>query len=204
MIFEAVEALEHLKRLPNTECMRLELSRAAGSAPAPSRATCHYGHETDARHRVWTTDFEHERDHGYARLRRGAFRVLLEFHAQVGRTHEAGEAAPRVLAIGGQAPSQGAVFSLQHHFHPSVLQQDEDDPNATCSTTIQALDLYDKCFGTYRGWAWNFLELLGAGSRGSEPQAGCLCTSFSSTIHHVGSVYFSRFPNCKAFHASAL
>jgi hypothetical protein len=38
-IFEALKALGHLKRLLNTECMRLELPRAAGSAPAPSRAT---------------------------------------------------------------------------------------------------------------------------------------------------------------------
>ena len=52
--------------------------------------------------------------------------------------------------------------------------------------------------------AWSFLELLWSWFKGSEPQAGCFCTSFSLTIHHVGSVYFSRFPNCKAFHASAL
>jgi hypothetical protein len=64
-----------LKRLFDTECMRLELCRVAGSAPVPSRATYHCDRETDARLCLDKhTYFKHERDHGYARPG-GAFRV---------------------------------------------------------------------------------------------------------------------------------
>jgi hypothetical protein len=151
--------LGHLKRLPNTECMRLELSRAAGSAPAPSRATCHYGHETDARLRVWTTYFEHERDHEYARPG-GAFRVLD--HAQVGRTHETGEIVRwcifppgfgdrRSSALSRVARNEGVVFPLQHHFHPNVYTKMNMTPMRPVRQLFQALDLCEKCSGTYGG-----------------------------------------------------
>ena len=92
----------------------------------------------------------------------------------MGRTHEAGEIAcwcifppgfgdRRSSALSRIARNKGAVFPLQASFSSKRVQQDEHDPNATCSTTIQALDLCDKSFGTYGGWAWSFLELLGAG-----------------------------------------
>jgi hypothetical protein len=76
----------------------------------------------------------------------------------------AGAYSPQVLAIGGQAPSpesqkQRRCISSIASFSSKRVQQDEHDPNAICSTTIQALDLCDKSFGTYGGWG---LELLGA------------------------------------------
>jgi hypothetical protein len=59
------------------------------------------------------------------------------------------------------------------------VREDEHDPNAAHSTTIQALDLRDRSFATYGedglGASWSF---LGAGSGGSELQAALSALPF--------------------------
>jgi hypothetical protein len=155
--------------------MRLELSRAAGSAPAPSRATSHYDDETDARFRVWDNMFRARTRPRICATRRRvpSLESLARFarasgaeHTRLGRL-PAAAFSPGVLAIGGQ-PSPGSqkqrrCISFTASFSSKCVQQDEHGPNATRSTTIQALNLCDRSFATYGRRAWSFLELLGAG-----------------------------------------
>jgi hypothetical protein len=140
-----------LKRLFDTECMRLELCRVAGSAPVPSRATYHCDRETDARlcldkHTSSTNATTDMRD----QAARSESRILgLPFHAQVGRTHQAGETAPEFWRSAVKHPlparrNKLCRISSTASFSSKCVQQDEHDLNAACSTTIQVLNLCDK------------------------------------------------------------
>jgi hypothetical protein len=189
--------------------------------PTPFRATCQYGHETDARavgvgQICFERERERERDRGYARsAARSESRILSSFHAQVGRNTRGwgrcllGAFFPPGFGISGQTPSENkcTIASTASFFSSKCVQQNEHDPNATGRQTIQHLTSATKALVPTVGRAlelsWSF---FGADTKGGvrAPSLGASALSFPSTIHHVGSVYFSRFPKCKAFHASAL